>query len=401
MRQLVSWMVLWLSVCTSLMAGDWQAVVEKHGEGLSPMQSFQLGKALEKSGSNLGQWSTALDQCQTVEEKTSLVFLLSFMPERDLLQLKAEFVLENIRLAWQAREELAFAQTVPLEVFYNDVLPYAVLNETRDAWRKPLFDKLKPLVSACQTLREAAVLVNAQLKDVVNVKYSTKRERADQSPLESMASGLASCSGLSILLTDAFRAVGIPSRIAGIPAWPHKPGNHNWSEVWIDGEWLVTEYYPDEKGFNHGWLLGDILYAESNHWHHRVYASSFMPTEFWFPLVWDFNIRFVHGVDVTDRYIELALSQGLKMPSRGRVAFVVTDAKGERVATKIRITQGETLIFEGVTADALADLNAMLETTLEPGKTYQLSYFKENGDEAQLEFVVPDQKRVKVIEVAQ
>ena len=46
------------------------------------------------------------------------------------------------------------------------------------------------------------------------------------------------------VLADAFRAVGIPSRVAGTPAWHDDRGNHNWNEVWVDGKWRFTEYYP-------------------------------------------------------------------------------------------------------------------------------------------------------------
>ena len=52
----------------------------------------------------------------------------------------------------------------------------------------------------------------------VNVKYhATKRLKPDQSPSESMKIGYASCSGLSIILVDACRAVGVPARVVGTP----------------------------------------------------------------------------------------------------------------------------------------------------------------------------------------
>ena len=54
--------------------------------------------------------------------------------------------------------------------------------------------------------------------------------------LESMETGLASCTGLSILLIDACRSVGVPARFVGTPLWADGSGNHSWVEIW-DGGW--------------------------------------------------------------------------------------------------------------------------------------------------------------------
>ena len=98
----------------------------------------------------------------------------------------------------------------------------------------------------CKTLEEAIKAVNKNIRDEVKVDYNTAREKPDQNPSESIRQGMASCSGLSILLTDALRSVGIPSRIAGTANWHDNRGNHNWCEVWLDGKWYFTEYYPNE-----------------------------------------------------------------------------------------------------------------------------------------------------------
>ena len=39
-----------------------------------------------------------------------------------------------------------------------------------------------------------------------------------------METGVATCTGLSILLVDACRSVGVPARIAGTPLW----SNNSW-----------------------------------------------------------------------------------------------------------------------------------------------------------------------------
>jgi transglutaminase-like putative cysteine protease len=117
---------------------------------------------------------------------------------------------------------------VPEEIFLNDILPYACLNERRDDWREKLREISLPLVAECKTPGEAAQRLNEKLFPLLKVRYSTERKRADQCPSESIASGKATCTGLAILLVDACRAVGVPARVAGTPMWSNLRGNHTW-----------------------------------------------------------------------------------------------------------------------------------------------------------------------------
>ncbi len=165
-------------------------------------------------------------------QRAGLEFLLLNMSEKDLRSLKAEFLLENSELAYKARAEFPWAKAVPDDIFFNNVLPYANVDESRDPWRKELYDLAKPLVKDCKTATETVMKLNAELFPKLKVGYSTQRKLPNQSPKESIEQGKASCTGLSILLSDACRAVGVPTRVVGIPNWSNKRGNHTWLEIW-------------------------------------------------------------------------------------------------------------------------------------------------------------------------
>ncbi len=165
-------------------------------------------------------------------QREGMAYLIAYMPEGDRDTLTADFLLEEVGWAYRARETFPWAKALPDSVFYNDVLPYASMNERREPWRAMFWEKLYPLVDSITDVRQAIDTINKQLQHLVGVEYNTKRRKPHQSPGESMEIGMASCSGLSILLTDAFRTMGIPSRIAGTPLWVSKEGNHNWTEVW-------------------------------------------------------------------------------------------------------------------------------------------------------------------------
>lgn len=251
-------------------------------------------------GEAAGRWAAILPEAPG-EAQRATAFLLATMPTRDLRRLDPAFVKENVDLALTARREFPWAKDVPEALFLNDVLPYAALDEDRDPWRAQFLAMLRPVVAGCKTRREAILAVNAALRDLVKVDYNTKRRAPNQSPADSMRQGMASCSGLSILLVDAFRAVGIPARIAGCATWVTVQGNHNWVEVW-DGEWHFTEYYPDKGGLNRSWFLERAAYADPDRPETRIYATSWAPTGQAFPIIWDLRQRVVAGIDRTAAY---------------------------------------------------------------------------------------------------
>jgi hypothetical protein len=161
------------------------------------------------------------------------------------------------------------------------VVPYAVVNEPRTDHRPLLFlalrdtlkdyerkpnDHIEQASSQPQKQMKAAVkLINTRLWSILgraSNSNNNKRSIAFQAgltpriydPLSVIAYGHSSCTGLAILFIAALRSVGIPSRLAGTPAWNDDPeeGNHSWVEVYIpgtkaagvDGEWIFLEPTP-------------------------------------------------------------------------------------------------------------------------------------------------------------
>ncbi len=364
----------------SLVSG---AMAQKPKSAGAPEVSAErtLAEALVLSGKNRPELEDALLSVAEGELRDGMKFLIRYMPERDLKALDSDFLAIDVLNAFLERRAHDWAKEVPIEIFYNDVLPYAVLNEKREGWRTDFRQRFAPMVKDAKTLRDAALIVNKAIKDEVKVDYSTKREKADQSPSESMKSGMASCSGLSILLCDALRSVGIPARVAGTPSWTTKRGNHNWVEFYDPAteKWHFTEYYLDSKGIDRGWFVADASKGIPGDFAHAIYASSWKPTGKCFPLVWDMDINYVNAVDVTERYIAYGKRDGVGIPKgmcELRIDFV--DAGDRREAVKIRVMDVDGfLVGEGVTPDLLADMNDFLTIRVKQGRTYSLNFIEE------------------------
>ena len=345
-----------------------------------------LDKALATAGNNAIELQTALEKAPA-EQKEGMAFLISYMPERDLKELKADFILENSAYAYKAREQFSWAKQIPDSIFFNEVLPYVSLNEKRENWRKEFFDRFSKYVVNCSDIFEAIDSINQNVRDEVLVDYSTKRKKPDQAPFESMEQHLASCTGLSIILTDAFRAVGIPSRVAGTPNWHDERGNHNWTEVWANGKWYFTEYYFPGQ-LDNAWFFADAGKAIKNDREKAIYASSFKPTGISFPLVWDENIKYVAAENVTDRYTELYRKHLASISTDGNhVSLRVMAFKNknqdkesdDRVAVNLDIFEGSKQMGGGRTSGPTQDMNDVLTFALEKNKTYTIKYADSKG----------------------
>jgi hypothetical protein len=344
--------------------------------------------ALQAAGGNRSELEKALTGVPA-NQRESMQFLIENMPPGDLKTMKADFLIAHVAQAHQDIANAPWGKSVPREVFLNDVLPYASLNEPRDEGRAKLRPIAAPLVKDCKSPGEAAQVLNQKLFGIVKVRYSTERKKPDQSALESMESGVATCSGLSILLVDACRSVGVPARVVGTPMWTNLRGNHTWVEVW-DGDWhFAGAAEPDRKGLDHGWFVGDAAKADDSKPEHRIYASSFKKTGLTFPLVWDLDLDWVPAVNVTARYT------GAAKIAEGKVRLLVRvldRAGGKRVAAKVTVTDASdaTQILNGTSRDEAADLNNLLPFQVAPKRTYKIEASLD-GKSASAELTTTDQ----------
>ena len=338
----------------------------------------QIQSALERSGDNRDQIEKAL-AVSTPEQLRATRFLIAYMPERDLTSLSSKFINGNVRLAYEARAATAWGKMIPESLFFNDVLPYVSVNERRDEWRAEFFERFLPLVKDCKTPTEAAQILNRDMYKILDVQYhARKRPKPDQSPYESIEAKYASCTGLSILLIDACRAVCVPARFAGTPLWAKKRGNHSWVEIW-DEKWHFTgacEY--NAKGLDQTWFKRDASHAIKENPLHAIYASSWRTTGTSFPMIWERDAKYVAAVNVTDRYA----AKAAEIPT-GKIMLTIEiyDAGGQRVSRQVTIRQADEIIKAAKTKGQGDDSNNKLELFLDPDTQYILIVDDPNGSE--------------------
>ena len=391
-----NWLYIGIGVAIAMIIILWPSSKDGYSQGVPAEYHAALDAAIAESG----RADEILNLLNTTAEESQdeMAYLIVNMYAEDLRSMDLALLSENVEYAQKAREKYAWAKALPEEVYLQDVLPYHVVDEVRDSWRKELYEMFSPAVDTCKTMYDAICAVNANIPQLTGVHYNTKREKTNQSPRESMRQGMASCTGLSILLVDAYRAVGIPARFAGTASWHDNRGNHSWTEVWLDGEWRVTEYYFPSQ-LDHLWFMADASKATPENRTYAIYATRFgKSADDWFPMVWadedeDGPIedlpKWVGAENVTQHYIDLAYDQYTRHLEAGTHTFLRiagykeqgnTEHSEDRVAMGVDVFRGTEQMGGGLTAGEHRDMNDLFSVLLPKNTEYELRYYNAQGE---------------------
>ena len=232
----------------------------------------------------------------------------------------------GVNSSMDAKMKYPWAHDVASAMYFEYNTAYCVVNEARNNWRPFVSSYAQPLV---QDLLECAEngeevtisdVVNAVNKGLWEVMANNEEQtpiyfKAGQTPLifdalSTYAFGYASCTGISILLVNALRAVGLAARLAGTPEWHSDPtqGNHNWVEVFDGKSWRIIEGLPAAQGE----VLEDpcsIWFCDKDHFTNgttHIYASRFdkFDAGTYYHAAWDIKNTDIPGEDRTAWYTE-------------------------------------------------------------------------------------------------
>jgi transglutaminase-like putative cysteine protease len=164
--------------------------------------------------------------------KVAIEYIYRHLPDRDRGVVKHAQIVRSAQLAIAARKAHPWAAGrkrsgsggagggggVPLHVWLESVLPHRHLDEPYEDWRPALRSVAARLVANATSLAHAAQLLNRDLWRALRdppIIFSPDLTPEIMAPSQVIAAGRASCTGLSILLASACRAVGVPARVAG------------------------------------------------------------------------------------------------------------------------------------------------------------------------------------------
>jgi hypothetical protein len=209
--------------------------------------------------------------------------------------------------------------------------------------------------------------LNQKIFPLLKVRFSADRPKANQSPYETIEANRASCTGLSVLLIDACRAVGVPARLVGTPLWTDNSGNHSWVEIWDAGDWHFTgAAEPSGDALDQGWFAGRATTALRDDIRHAIYAARYEKSPITFPSAWSRRQEPIYAVNVTDRYTKRKVER-----ADGQIVIrfrLLDKAGGRRIAAKLKLLDAEgKMVADDVTRDDRFDPNDHLEAVVTKG----------------------------------
>ncbi len=173
----------------------------------------------------------------------------------DLQTITADFLIEEIDLAFRAWRERPWAKGLSYEQFLAYVLPYRGSNEPLEAWRAEFFSKYQDIpnqmVEPTDPI-EAARIINDDIMTWFGFDPRFYYHPTDQSLSEMRANGLGRCEDMTNVTIYAMRANGLAVTSDYTPFWANTGNNHAWNAIVnSDGEvvpFMGAEANPGEYG---------------------------------------------------------------------------------------------------------------------------------------------------------
>ena len=229
-----------------LMSACQQHIIEDAAFRTAVHDEFMSRKALFTQGNVFDVFATSM----TVREREAMEYLYSSMNTADMGDYTGEYFLENVRMAFRAKDEMPWGKDIPNDLFLYSVLPVRINNERLDDFRKVYYDTLSARVQG-MNIHEAALEINHWCHE--HVVYVPTDART-LSPMACMVNAEGRCGEESTFAVAAMRTVGIPARQVYTPRWAHTDDNHAWVEVWVDGKWQFLGACEPEPDLNMAWF---------------------------------------------------------------------------------------------------------------------------------------------------
>ena len=150
--------------------------------------------------------------------------------KEDLKYISADYLINNIDLAFKVWQERPWGKHIPFDVFCEEILPYRIGTEPLENWREKVLASFSGMDTGLNkpntTAIEACKIVNNVLP-----KFRVDKDFPDMTFSQSMASTRGSCDKIVTFAAFAMRGLGIPTTIYFTPVYTGRNVGHSWNAV--------------------------------------------------------------------------------------------------------------------------------------------------------------------------
>ena len=146
----------------------------------------------------------------------------------DLHAIRADFLIENIELAFEVWKKYPWCNHLTEEEFCRQILPYRIKNEPLEDWRKFYYNRYKgvadSLATAGATMQEVVFFFNSRYGK--RYTHDAEKYRGDLSYKLIEEIGGGTCDHLALNAAQVMRSIGIPLNIDVLPYHGKVNGGH-------------------------------------------------------------------------------------------------------------------------------------------------------------------------------
>lgn len=226
----------------------------------------------------------------------------------DLDIITADYLIQNIDLAFEAWNRYKKSSLYTFEDFCNYVLPYRDGYEPLDNWRKEGFERFGFLLDSLSAPLEIAKYIIPNLKVYYNVGMSKYPYPLSFEEIKHTERG--SCEHLSFYLTQSLRAIGIPAASEIIPVWANRSSGHRWNVVQdTTGKFVDIGFGPNAKNevlYKVSKIYRQVFQIQQNHIEkHKIMQSVFDHPD-WKDVTYEYNMPLSDVYISSDKEISMA-----------------------------------------------------------------------------------------------
>ncbi len=174
---------------------------------------------------------------------------------KDINTITADLLIENIELAFKAREEKPWASSYDFKEFLEYILPYRGSNEPLEHWRKYFFNRYVKLEKQMKDRTdpvEATIMINSSLMKWFRFDDIYYEHPTDQGLKEMLKSKRGRCEDMTNLAIYALRANGVAVVTDFTPFWAVSNNNHAWNAVITRNKKVVPFMGGEKNPYDYG-----------------------------------------------------------------------------------------------------------------------------------------------------
>ncbi len=239
-----------MAIATSCSSPSWAPEVEralkKAGDNRSALESVL--RHYEETGDSMGlscaQWLIANMSGKGTADYSAGTLKAS----SDLKTITADYLIDNIDLALEARRRFPWCQTLTEKVFRRTILPYRLQAERLEPWRRYYLEKYGPeadsLAAKGATIEEVVFYFNTHHQKRYIHEMDTVEGDMPYTQIE--ATGGGTCEHLALNACQSLRAIGVALNLDRLPFHGRVNGGHAYNSFYTEQGALIY-FSPYER----------------------------------------------------------------------------------------------------------------------------------------------------------